>query len=323
MSNPVLPTVIVGPAIVTWNGNSYYFKSGVKAAYKRDTFNIETDFDGKIDERMVSQTTVITGTPVGQITSAGMGKHFPYALSAIGKSIFGGGTNLPLVIVTKFGGASNTGQTITYPRGAMTKLPTLKLRSKETLFGDLAFTCLGDPTVQPNTANAWQAIADAAFADTNFDETSIITDIYTAAYGSTPYNAMGSLAGFEVDISMSANTITADDYGVVDMILKEITATAKFVPSNLTEVQVQTLLANQGTNYIYPGQSLAKANTNLVIAGSGNGAKTLTVTINNAGPKAGGFMYDTKNHRHDAVEFTSKRTWTTGSPNALFAFSVA
>jgi len=36
MSNPVLPTIIVSPAIVTWNGYSYYFKKGIKADFKRE-----------------------------------------------------------------------------------------------------------------------------------------------------------------------------------------------------------------------------------------------------------------------------------------------
>jgi hypothetical protein len=321
MPGIVQPVVIVGPAIVTWNGYSYYFKSGLKSEFKRETFKIETDFDGAIDERMKAQMMEISGTPVGMISSSGLSAMFPYGVSAIGKSVFSA-SDEPLVIVTKFGGTGNAGQTITYPRGALTKLPKLKLSPVATALGDITFTCLGDPSVQPNTATAWNTVASATFADTTFDESQIITDSYTAAYGSTPYNAMGSMAGFEIDIAMALNTITADDFGVVDMILKELTASAKFAPSNLTETQVYTLLNLQNTGYIFPGVSLSKANTNLVITGSGNGAHTLTATIYNAGPKQGGFMYSTANHRLDALEFTSKRTWTGGAANALFAFSV-
>src|SRR6267154_1996638 len=191
MSNPILPIVIVGPAIVTWNGKSFYSKAGVKSEFKRDTFKIETDFDGTIDERMKTQMTEISLQPDGQISD--LPKYFPYTVGAIGKSIFGA-SPLPLVIVTKFGGASNTGQTITFPRAAISKLAQLRLKPTDTLFGDMTFSCLGVPTVQPNTATAWQTIADSAFADATFDETKIVTDIYTAAYGSAPYNAIGSMA---------------------------------------------------------------------------------------------------------------------------------
>jgi hypothetical protein len=322
MSNPILPVIIVGPAIVTWNGYSYYFKAGLKSEFKRETFKITTDFDGDIDERMKSQMTEISGQPVGMLSTAGMAAMFPYGVSAVGKSIFGT-ADLPLVIVTRFGGTSNLGQTITYPRGAMSKFPQLRLKPTDTLFGDLTFTCLSDPTVQPNTAAAWNTVASATFADVSFDETQIITDSYSAAYGSTPYNAMGSMAGFEIDISMETSQIPADDYGIVDIILKGLTATAKFAPSNLTETQVYTLLGLQGTGYIFPGQSLSKAGTPLVITGSGNGAHTLTATINSAGPKQAGFMYSTDKHRHEAVEFTSKRTWTSGVGNALWTLAVA
>jgi hypothetical protein len=320
MPTPNLPTIIVGPAIVTWNGYSYYSRGGIKAEYQRETFNIETDFDGKIDERMKSQKTEVSFQPAGMLSSAGLAAMFPYGVSAIGKSIFGS-ADLPLVIVTKFGGASNLGQTITYPRAAMSKLPQLRLKPSDTLFGDVTFTCLGDPTVVPTGASAWQTIASATFADTTFDETQIVTDIYSAAYGSSPYATMGSMAGFEIDIVAGVNTITADEYGIVDMILKELTATARFAPSNLTEAQLYTLLNNQGSGYIFPGVSLAKSNTDLVIAGSGNGAKTLTATIKNAGPKQAGFMYSTDKHRLDTVEFTSKRTWTTGAANPLFVLA--
>lgn len=322
MSNP-LPVIIVGPAIVTWNGYSYYSKAGFKAELKRDTFFIESNFDGKIDERAKSQHTEVSFQPVGMMTNLATGQaYFPYTVASIGNSIFGSSA-LPLVIVTKNGGTSNLGQTITYNRAAVSKLPQLRLKPSDTLFGDMTFTCLGVPTVQPNTAAAWNAVASATFADTTFDETKIVTDIYSAAYGATPYNAMGSMAGFEIDITAELATITADDYGIVDMVLKGLTATAKFAPSNLTEAQVNTLMNQDGTNYVYPGQSLAKANKDLVIVGSGNNGLTLTATIKNAGPKEAGFMYSTDKHRHEAVSFTSKRTWTSGAANALWTLATA
>src|SRR5271165_280599 len=173
MSNPILPNVIVGPAIITWNGKSFYSKAGIKAGFKRETFKVATDFDGQIDERAKTQLTEITFHPDGQIST--LAKYFPYSVGQIGSSVFGA-TPLPLVIQTKFGGASNTGQTITYPRAALTKLPPLRLKPTDTLFGDMTFTCLGVPTVQPSGSSAWQVIVDAAFGDTTFDETAIITD---------------------------------------------------------------------------------------------------------------------------------------------------
>ena len=61
--NPILPTIITGPAIIIWNGKSYYSKKGIKAELKRDTFKVETDFDGQIDERAKTQRTEISFQP--------------------------------------------------------------------------------------------------------------------------------------------------------------------------------------------------------------------------------------------------------------------
>lgn len=317
---PILPNIIQGPAIVQWNGKSYYSKDGIKASFKRETFKVTTDSDGQIDERARLQFTEVAFQPDGQVSN--LDKYFPYGVGQIGASIFGS-TPKPLVIITRFGGTANTGQTITYPRAAVSSLPKLRLKSNDTLFDQMTFTALGVPTVQPSTAGAWQAISDAVFADTSFDESAIITDTYAASFGSAPYNAMGSLSGFEVEVAMETERIIADDFGLVDLVLKSMTATAKFTPSNLTEAQVYALLANQGTGYIYPGQSITKGNTNLVISGSGNGARTLTVTLNNAGPKQAGFVYSSTRHRLDEVEFTTRRTWTSGVANPLFTIAVA
>jgi hypothetical protein len=134
---------------------------------------------------------------------------------------------------------------------------------------------------------------------------------------------MGAMAGFDLDIALETKPIRADDYGIADIILDGLGATAKFAPSNLTEAQVQALLSAQGSGYVFPGQSLAKADTNLVITGSGNGAHTLTATIYNAGPKSAAFRYNIDRHRLDAVAFTSRRAWTSGVANNLWSFSVA
>ena len=253
-----------------------------------------------------------------------MPRCFPSALRAWGTRLFGA-TNLPLVIVSKFGGASNTGQTITYPRSALTQCPQLRLMPTDTLFGDLEFTCFGDPTVQPNTSAAWETIADAAFADTSFDETALITDSYSAAWGGSPYAAMGSQTGFELDLHLELGAIDDDSYGHVDLVLKSLTATARFVPNNLTQANFTALLANQNTGYIYPGMSLARAAHDLVITGSGNqgSGHTLTATIKNAGPKQGSYRYGVDQHRFASLEFTSRRTWTSGAANPLFTLTAA
>ncbi len=132
MADPVLPTIIAGPAIVTLASYSFYTESGIMLTPERESFDVSSDADGKIDTRHKSLLNMIELTPVGEIES--MAKYFPYGAAQVGKSIFGT-ANAPLVIVTKFGGAANTGQTRTFPRGAIFKPPQLRLSTQKTLFG--------------------------------------------------------------------------------------------------------------------------------------------------------------------------------------------
>ena len=68
MSNtaPILPSIIAGPAIVTWNSKSFYTRAGIQVEFKRETFKITTDTDGEIDERMKAQMTEVSFQPDGR-----------------------------------------------------------------------------------------------------------------------------------------------------------------------------------------------------------------------------------------------------------------
>ena len=314
MSLPT-PVIIQGPAIVTFNGQSFYTKGGIKKTLKRDTFDVTTDAWGKVDERLTSQVTELSFTPAGNIgTTAQLTAHFPYAASAIGQSIFNpaGGADLPLVIQTL------AGETITYPRAAITKLPTLNLKATDTLLGEITFTALTSSSTQLTATGALKTNSTTAFSDTTFDPSKIFTAAYQAAWGSTsPYNAMISTDGFEFSVDIGLKPVTVDVWGVVDMYLESIVATAKFAPANLTETQLDTLLNVQGTNAIVPGMSLAVAGTDLVISSA-----PLTVTLKNAGPKDADYIYTVGQHRFQGVQFISKRTFTTGAANPLWIFSV-
>lgn len=332
MSLPVIvqPLVITGPAILKWLGYVYYFKDGLKEAYTRETWAVGSDFGGDFSERFKSAKTVLSGTPVGMMslftTASNKSAMFPYTRAQIGQPGAVMGTPASpntVVIQTQFGGASNTGQTITFVRGGMTKHPTVQLGSQKTLCGATEFTCIGNPTTANNAAGSWEATVDAAFADTSFDETQIISDIYTAAFGSTPYDSIGSHNGFEVDIPLKLNEGMSDDYGIIDVNIDGMgPATAKFAPSNLTQAQIWTMMNAQGTNVIQPGMDIAKPGTTLAIGGTGNGAHTLAVSLPKMGPKSMGFTYDKKNNRVTEVAFVGSSSWTSGAPVALATFTV-
>lgn len=301
--------IIQGPAIVIFNGYSYYAKGDIAVKYNRNTFNVETSMHGRIDERLQSQSVEVSFQPAGEIES--IAKYFPYAVADIGTSVFGA-VDKTLVIWTF------AGKQITWAKAAITKMPALRLKATDTLFGDMTFMCLGKSNTALTDAAAWKAAAAVAFADATFDETKIKTARYTAAYGIAPYDAMESVDGFEIEIGMEVENNTVDAHGIVDAYLKNLTATARMTPIALTEEQLDTLLGLQGAAAILPGESLSKSDTDLVISGT-----PFTATIHKAGPKSFALAYGLGKNRLGQLEFTSKRTWTAGAANPLFTFIVA
>ena len=314
MSYPT-PVIIQGPAIITFNGYSFYTKGGIKKSLKRDTFDVTTDAYGKVDERLASQITELSFTPAGNIIStAHLNAHFPYSAASIGQSVFNpaGGADLPLVIQTL------AGETITYPRAAITKLPTLNLKATDAPLGEMTFTALPASAGQLTSSTVIKTNATASFADTTFDPARIFSAAYQAAWGSTsPFSAMISADGFEFSVDISLKPVTVDMWGVVDMYLESIVASAKFAPANLNETQLDTLLAVQGSSAILPGMSLANAGTDLVITST-----PLNVTLKNAGPKDAEYIYTVGQHRFQGMTFMNKRTFTAGAANPLWSFTV-
>jgi hypothetical protein len=320
MGNPVLPVIIPGPAIVQFDTRSFYTKSDIMEELVLGSFMVECDMHGPIDERKSSQLTRLRFTPAGEIRA--LDKVFPVGVANIGGSIFGS-ANKTVVVHTKFGGALGTGQTITYPRGGISRMPAMKLRPRDELFGEMEILCIGDKATQNNTVGYWRAVADAAFTDATFDESKVVTDYYSAAWGGAPFATMGAMAGFEFEIGMQTEEIPADDVGIADIVLKGLTGMVRFAPSNISLADLDTLLAAQTASAVLPGQSFTKGNQDLVITGGGNGGVVLTATLHKAGPKAYQGQYGMAKHRHRTVEFTSRRTWTAGVAQPLFTIAAA
>jgi hypothetical protein len=322
MGDPVLPVINAGPAIVTFNGYSWYTESGVELNPDRQSFIITEDSQGEIDERHKSLINRISLTPVGEIES--LSSYYPYTAASVGKSIFGS-ANLPLVIVTKFGGAANTGQITTFPRAGVDpeNMSQMRLSSQKTLYGPMGFLALGSATVQDTNASFWSVLADSAFADTGYDETKVVTDMYSAAWGASPFASMGALEGFMVDFKGKNLIIPDDGVGIADVHLGSLRAFAKFRPNNLTEANMRTLMAYQDAAAIRPGQSYANRNRDLIITGAGNNGLTLTVTLPKMGPKDAKLVYKTGEHRNGDVAFVQKRTATIGVYNNPWTLAIS
>jgi hypothetical protein len=309
-----IPLRIHGPAIITYNGVSYYFKTGLKGQVKTSRSKIEVDAFGQIAEVAKDRVVEFTGTPAGIIRAADLAGQMPWGPGNVGASVFGA-ADVPLVVQT-----INDGATITWARGAITKYaPMLLSASGGTIYkGDMTFSCLMASTFTPTTAGAWKTITASAFADTTFDQTKVRMSQYVAAWGVTaPYSAMISEDGFSFEPTISCSNINVDNYGVIDMVLKSVICTSKFKPANLTEAQIDTLIELQGASAWLPGQAIGDGGNDLVIAGA-----HLTATMKMAGAVDYDLMYATGKLRAGEVAFGSATTFTDGAPNPIFTFAV-
>lgn len=317
MANVVLPTIIQGPAYITHGGVTLFTQKDVTVAAEIGSWNPESSFGG-VGERFASRQYKITATPVGMITAGILTYLYAAHLSPstkVGISIIPA-SNDDLVI-----NSIAEMKKYTYHRAGISKPPPLNLSPTATAFGACEWTALIDGGVQPTNAAAYKTNAGTlAAVDTSFEEANIVTDIYSLAIGarSTPYDAVGSMGGFTLDFPFTLAPVIAGDIGIADIYLAGLALTASFVPSNLTEAQVDVLLALQDTGALVPGQAFAKAAENLVFTGTQVG---WSFTAKQMGAKEDSRVYQIGEHRFRALTWTNQRVWTSGVEVAGFAYS--
>lgn len=320
MSVPVIPSVIRGPGIITYNGYSFYFKDDIKIRPARGTTAVTADMFGTLDMRHASVMVDIEATPAGMLTS--LAKYYPYGptslvpASSVGNSIFTA-ADVPLVIATK------AGLTITFARGGIAQMPTLFLSPRKTAFGPMRFSALGKRASLQTTVAWLKAIANQAFADTSFDDSKMKTDVFTGTLGvrAAPYNAIGARQGFEIDLALSLDDVPDDNVGIADRIITDITAKCRFAPNNLTQAQLDAIASYDGADAIIPGQSVARGPAgvaeDLTIA-----ADVLAATLHTVGLTSNENGVGVKVDQNGNVEFFARQTFTAGVVNPLVTLTL-
>src|SRR6266550_2985908 len=264
MANVVLPIIIQGPAYISIAGTVLYCEKDISVEQTTDSWNPESSY-GPLGQRHKSRKDVLTFKPVGMLTAGLLNVLYAAHLTptAIGTSII---TGSGVVFVSSI----SENKTYTWRRGGISKPPGIAAKPTSTIFGSMSVTCIGMAAVQPLDAHFWHAAEAAATANTAFDQTKIISDIYSAALGAraTPYDAMGGMNGFDIEFGFDTVDIPASDLGIADIILRGLSIGCSFAPSNLTETQVNALVRLEDATAVLPGQPYAKEMEDLVITGT-------------------------------------------------------
>ena len=313
---PIQPLVIQGPAVVEYDGAFHFSNGGVSITLDTATNNTPSDIGGELGKTLKSRANKISVPLVGERKN--FTKLYPYTGAAIGKRIFNpaGAANKPIKIHTW-----EDQQTITFARGALTKAPGMSAGPNKTLWSSaVEFSALGDSTKAPTAVDFWRTIGAFAngFTYPTPDETTITKDIYHAALGAlaAPYSAMTALTGFDIEIAYAFKTIEADEVGIAEMTLESIIPTVKFVPANLTQAQVDTLLRTQGASALLPGQSIGVKGQSLVIA-----SDNLSISLANMGAESFAETYKGGEHRLKELTFSGKVTWTAATLDTIFTLT--
>lgn len=225
---------------------------------------------------------------------------------------------IPLEIYTK------AGLKITYPRSALVKAPTLLLGIGDIFEDAISWRCVGNPVEEFDTENHFRAITAAALPAGDFDETVIRRYRYTAALGAeaTPYDAIRAQTGFRFGVTYGIDEIPDENFGLSDLSLKSIGASVRFIPSNLTQAQIDVLLKLHGTGALLPGESIAKGTNALVIEGEDDDGG-FSATLHKCGFKDADTGWEVGKLNAGEIMAVTRRTFTGGANDPLFTFTVS
>jgi hypothetical protein len=297
-------SIIRGPAVVTFNGATFYSKDDIKLVTELETFDIEVSAYGKADERVRNRKMTVSFTPSG--AWANLSTLFPYGASAVGSSVFGPDTALSIQTLA--------GALVTFAAAALTRMPSITASAAKTLLGPLEFTCLGKDNTAWSATSSVYTVASNPFTDSSFVESAIITAPYTVAWGSTaPWNALATQDGVTVDFDLSLKPVETDSEGIVDFTCEKLVVTARLKPVGLSEGQVLAALALQGGGAAR-GRSLNAAGQTLTIA-SGSSP---SIVLNGANLKSARQLFGPASLRVDELAFVATRTFSGGAAQPLF-----
>lgn len=301
-------TIITGPAIITYAGSSFWSKGDVilKPVFKR--FQVETSHFGKVDERFSDRRYEVSFEPAGNFTTALAAILWPYGATAAGTSLFGA-TDRPLLVWGR------DGIKVSINNAALTQMPNIRMGVDKTTIGPLKFTGLLAKSTDPTAAAAYTTITSATYpGDTGFVTSTIWTQAPAATWGSAPWAAFLTEAGWEISFSLKLAEQAVDGLGTVDMTFQGLDISAKAIPVGPTAAEV--LAAMQPTATL--GASMATAN-NLVITSPTTGAPVFT--LNKAAMIDADLGYGAQRKRIGVCEWTDTVTVTAGALDARFTIA--
>lgn len=265
-------SIIRGPAVVTFGGQTFRTKGDVQLTMGVDSFDVESSEYGPIDRRRNNITISLTFTPVGVVTAAIIPVLWPHLSKAVGASLFGS-SDVPCTVAPVGGGLQ-----LVLSAAAITKMPDIIVSATKTSIGQVEIT-----GILANNSD-WYGAAARYTASTIVAPT--LAAIDTASIPTSPayvdwdgvFADLPTAEGVTVSFDLQTNNEETDEDGLVDITLGSVSASASFEPVGGVGVdEWLDALGLQGTG-VLRGTSLGGHTLNVFARDAGG----LDVTIPNA-----------------------------------------
>lgn len=301
-------SIISGPAIVQFGGQTFWSKGDVKVDITNDLFEILTSTFGPVDERASDRRVVVSFEPSGAFTSGVAAVLWPYAGTAVGTSLFGSSDSALVV-------HGRDGRKITVHAAAVTKMPSIFASVSRTMIGEVTFTGLLKNNTDPTNAAAYLTEASVAYpGDTGFAVSDILTKAYSSVWGaSSPWSSFSTEAGWTIDFDLSLAEQKVDGLGTVDMTLASLKVSAKSIPVGPTAADI--LAKVNGTGGL--GASIATSD-NLNISATG-----VYLRLYRAALQESGLIFGSEAKRVKESTWIATRGVTSGTADPLFFVGTA
>lgn len=315
--------IIAGPAIIKYDGKTYYTTEDISVQITKTFRERNTSAFGTIGQTLLDCTAEITFTPVPDVNylvapggsgsiAQGLLKNL---LLNIGQRIYGG-TDKPLVI------QSIDGKEYTFARAAQTNIPTINTGAENDLIGEVTFTCLRANATAPFAANSIVEIDTVAFADTSFDPANAFSghEIFHSRWGSTDIE---TTEGVEITFDFTLEDDVTNGGGIRDKGHTNTIINASFTPVGLTDAEYMDLVRPQskGSEYdIVRGKQPAVQD--LKLCNDPAFAEGILMTLKNAIVVSGNPVFGAATKRNGTVELIATKAFSAGVPQAQFAVEI-
>jgi len=155
---------------------------------------------------------------------------------------------------------------ITFHNGAVIGMPAISHSPVASMLGAVTFGAFRTNDTAWSGANSVYTVAKAALSDTPPTAADILTQEYSLAFGSSPWDSFKSRGPITMTPSLQTEPIISDGRGTVGLKITGVGASVSFQPQGFSEAQMLDLLAVQGGSV---ARGKTRVRGNVVITGTG------------------------------------------------------